>query len=165
MRKKCNGDNKMDIEEILNMLIETEYSYSKKLKAIAEKIKHPTLSTILLAIARDSEKHGDLYKAILKLMKDIQPMLSQEELLLIRKEIDRHIETESRMIESSKKLLERMDDPRIKILLEIVYEDEVKHHKALINIRDRIAKVETIEEEDIWTEIWKHSPWHGGPGG
>jgi len=165
LKKKCNSDDKMSIEEILNMLVETEYSYSKELKAIAEKIKHPTLSAILLAIARDSEKHGDLYKAILKLTKDVQPMLSQEELSLIRKEIDRHIETENRMIESSKKLLDRMDDPRIKILLEIVYEDEVKHHRALINIRDRIAKVETIEEEDIWMEIWKHSPWHGGPGG
>ncbi len=165
MKKKHRDDMIMSIEEALNKLIEAEDRYSKELKAVAKEIEHPVLSAILLAIAIDSEKHRDLYRAILGLVKSIQPMLSQNELSLIRRQIDRHIETEVKMIKSSKELLERIDDPRIKILLEAIHEDEIKHHKVLINIRDRIAKAETIEEEDMWTEIWKHSPWHGGPEG
>lgn len=46
-----------------------------------------------------------------------------------------------------------------------IYDDEQKHHKLLLDIKDKIAKRETLTEDVLWDLIWKDSPWHGAPGG
>jgi hypothetical protein len=62
----------------------------------------------------------------------------------------KHTETEAEMVEVTKKLAEEVDDhPRLKLVFEAIHADEVKHHKLLLLIKDKIARVETFTEEDL----------------
>lgn len=144
---------------------EKEQKYSQELADIANKFKHPVLKALIYAVSRDSEKHRFFYYSLAQLVKSSQPVLTEEEFKYIAEGIDKHIQVEKEMIEYTQRLLNETKDPRMKIILAAIYEDEVKHHKLLVTIKDKIARRETLTEEELWDMIWKDSPWHGTPGG
>jgi len=154
----------IDVSE-LEKMAEAERRYAEELAEISKLIRHPVLSSLFKAISKDSEKHGEFYAALAKLFREVQPLITEEELKIISEAVEKHIETERRMIETAKKLLDSVQDTRAKVVLEAILRDEVEHHKLLITIRDRIARPETFTEQDFWDWVWKHSPWHGSPGG
>lgn len=92
-------------------------------------------------------------------------MLREEELKTLKASIEKHLEVEAKMIQLTKEWGEKVEDPRLKMILWAIHEDEVKHHRLLEDIRDKIAKRETFTEDDFWDAVWKDSPWHGTPGG
>jgi rubrerythrin len=158
----------MSVKEYLNVfkeMIDREKVYAKALAELSRKIEHPVLQSIFVGIANDSLKHSQLYEALVKLLTSPQPVLSQEELELLSKEVDKHIETEALMVKLVGELLKEVEDPRLKLVLSTIYNDEVEHHNVLVSVRDNLAKREAVTEEDIWDAIWRDSPWHGTPGG
>ncbi|MEM1509622.1 MAG: ferritin family protein [Thermofilaceae archaeon] len=156
-----------EIPVILGRLSEAESNYAEELRKLASSIRYTAaLSAIFTALSKDSEKHAELYESLLKIMGETaQPRLFEEDLKLVSDAIDRHIETEKKMIEESRKLLDKIEDSRIRLLLAAIYEDEVKHHKLLVDVKDKIAKIQTFTEEEFWDAVWRDSPWHGTPGG
>ncbi len=142
-----------------------EKQYAEELRKLGESIKHPVLKTLFLSIAKDSEKHSLMYEAIHQVLTQTQPFISEEELKRIAQEIQKHIETEAKMLEEAEKILSSSQDPRIKLLASAIVEDEAKHHALLQSIKKRIAEEETLSEKILWDMIWKDSPWHGTPGG
>lgn len=154
-----------EFSKIIEEMIYKELEYSKKLKNLGEKIKHPLLRALFIGISLDSEKHSKFYRAILSLLKETLPLISEDDLNQIKEEIKQHIETEARMLEITKNLLNKAEDPRLKLILAALYQDENNHHKLLIDIERNIAKKETFTEADYWEAVWKDSPWHGAPGG
>uniref|UniRef100_A0A7C5UWF7 Ferritin-like domain-containing protein n=1 Tax=Ignisphaera aggregans TaxID=334771 RepID=A0A7C5UWF7_9CREN len=155
----------MNIENVIVELIEAEERYSNELIELSNTILHPTLSAIFKAVALDSKKHAEIYRAVLKLIKELQPLISEDDLRIIKETIDKHIKTEVLMIEKSKDVLGKIDDPRVKILVEAIHQNEIEHHKILSNIKDKLASQIIAVEKDIWEAIWLYSPWHGTPGG
>ncbi|MEM1525879.1 MAG: ferritin-like domain-containing protein [Ignisphaera sp.] len=151
--------------KVFTDLVDMEKSYADKLRILANRIKHPVMKVLLLGIANDSEKHAQLYVAIVELLTKYQPTLSQEEFKALSEEITKHIETEMKMMEVTRELLTKLNDPRVKLLIASIHEDEVKHHKLLISIRDNVSREYVVSEEDMWNAIWRDSPWHGTPGG
>jgi rubrerythrin len=145
--------------------IQLEKKYAEELKNLAEAIKHPVLRTLFLGIAQDSLKHSVMYEAILQLTSQIQPFIALEELKNIATIISKHIETELKMLEEARKLLSTSQDPRIKLLVAAIADDEAKHHALLLAIKENIAKEEALTEQVYWDLVWKDSPWHGTPGG
>jgi len=145
--------------------IQLEKKYAEELKNLAEATKHPVLRTLFLGIAQDSLKHSMMYEAILQLTSQIQPFISLEELKDIATAISKHIETELKMLEEARKLLSTSQDPRIKLLVAAIADDEAKHHALLLAIKKNIAEEEAFTEEIYWDLVWKDSPWHGTPGG
>ncbi len=158
----------MEIEEIKKLAHEMaiqEKKYAEELRKLAEKIKHPVLEALIKGIASDSEKHSIFYSAVEELLSRVQPLLTEEELEEIKKGIRKHIEMEAKMVEFTRKMAQETDDPRLKLVFSAIHEDELKHHKLLLDIEKKIAELETFTEEDLWDAIWKDSPWHGSPGG
>jgi rubrerythrin len=145
--------------------IQLEKKYAEELKNLAEATKHPALRTLFLGIAQDSIKHSMMYEAILQLTSQIQPFITLEELKNIATTISKHIETELKMLEEARKLLSTSQDPRIKLLVAAIADDEAKHHALLLAIKKNIAEEEAFTEEIYWDLVWKDSPWHGTPGG
>ncbi|MEM1644773.1 MAG: ferritin-like domain-containing protein [Ignisphaera sp.] len=157
--------NEEQYTEMFKYLVEMERRYSENLRILADRIKHPVMKALLIGIANDSEKHAQFYTAIIELITKYQPAISQEEFKILKEEIEKHIETELKMIETTKQLFTKFGDPRVKLLLMAIHEDEIKHHKVLISIRDNVTTEYVINEEDMWNAIWRDSPWHGTPGG
>jgi len=145
--------------------IQLEKKHAEELKNLAETIKHPVLRTLFLGIAQDSLKHSMMYEAILQLTSQIQPFITLEELKNIATIISKHIETELKMLEEARKLLSTSQDPRIKLLVAAIANDEAKHHALLLAIKENIAEEEALTEQVYWELVWKDSPWHGTPGG
>ena len=107
-----------------------------------------------------------LYEALARIaVGEHQPKLLEEDLRVIGEVIDRHIETERRMIEETRKLLESIAEARMKLILSAIHEDEVHHHKVLVDIKDKIARARVLTEDEFWDAVWRDSPWHGTPGG
>jgi len=142
-----------------------EREYAEKLLALSDKIKHPLLQSLFKAVAQDSLKHSMFYNSLVEFLSAIQPVITEEEYRLISSTIDEHIETEKEMIEKTRKFLSEAGDPRLKLVLEAIYRDEVEHHKLLASIKKNIAEREKFGEEELWDMVWKESPWHGTPGG
>jgi rubrerythrin len=151
--------------EIVSRGVEEELNYAKKLRRLAENIKHPVLRALFEAIAHDSEKHSLILAAIKSYLENNRPLLSSEDLEAIKKEIGDHIREESEAIKELTEILEHVKEPQLRLLLEAMLADERAHHELLINIEKVIVEKETVSEDDFWDYIWRHSPWHGAPGG
>ena len=157
--------NKQELASLLKTMSEKEKKYAEELENLSERFRHPVLQALIKGIAKDSEKHSIFYAALAKLVGEIQPMITEEELRIIREGLEKHIETEANMIELTRRLAVETSDPRQKLVLQAIYEDEVKHHKILLDIHRNIVEKEAFTEEQVWDSVWKDSPWHGAPGG
>jgi len=146
-------------------MCEKEMMYAEELIKVAGRFKHPVLQALIKGIARDSEKHSLFYDALATFLSSTQPVLVEEEFRIISEGIEKHIRIEEEMIESTRRILESVDDPRLKLLLSAIYDDEVKHHELLLAIKRAIAERERFGEEELWDTVWRDSPWHGTPGG
>lgn len=154
----------MSISELLE-LAQLEEMYAGELEKLAQSIKHPVLKALLKSIAKDSEKHALMYKAVVELVSRTQPFISEKEYREIAEAVSKHIETEIKMLEKAKSVASSSEDPRVKLLVFAIVDDESRHHKLLLSIKNNVARAETLTEELLWQMIWKDSPWHGTPGG
>ncbi|MCS7128848.1 MAG: ferritin-like domain-containing protein [Desulfurococcaceae archaeon] len=153
------------IKKDLLEFAELEEKYAEELRELAKSLKHPVLRAIFESISKDSEKHSALYKAIAILVSEVQPFISEEDLVRITATIEKHIKLESLMLERARGILLKIEDPRVKLLAASIADDESKHHKLLLSIKTGIAEAETFTESMLWDLVWKESPWHGAPGG
>ncbi|MEM0005095.1 MAG: ferritin-like domain-containing protein [Desulfurococcaceae archaeon] len=151
--------------EDLRKLALMEETYANELMKLANSIKHPVLRSLFESIAKDSEKHALMYKAVIEVLESTQPFISEEDLKRVTVSINQHIETEIKMLNIALSIASEAKDPRVKLLISAIADDESRHHKLLLNIKEKIAKPETLTEDILWEMIWKDSPWHGTPGG
>lgn len=154
-----------ELVEKFSKFAEMERKHAEQLRALANGLRHPALRAIFASISRDSEKHAELYSSLVSLLKDPQPFISEEDLKRISEVIEVHINTEARMIAEARSALSSVEDPRMKLIIAAILDDELQHHKLLLNVKEKIAAAETLTENLLWDMIWKDSPWHGSPGG
>ena len=96
-----------DILETARNMVGEEKRYALELKELANKFRHPVLQALILGTALDSEKHSLFYNFIVKLWSERTPVLTEEELRIIRKGIRKHIEMKNKMIRLTKELAKR----------------------------------------------------------
>lgn len=155
----------MDLIKRILYFSELEQTYAQELKELSDRLDHPVLRALFHSISKDSEKHGYMYRSLAELLSRTQPFISEKDLEVIAKVIKNHIETERQMLEEAQRLLLESSDPRVKLIMAAIADDESRHHALLKSIDKRIAREETMREEFIWEMIWRDSPWHGAPGG
>ncbi|MEM2288243.1 MAG: hypothetical protein QW503_04060, partial [Sulfolobales archaeon] len=88
-----------DLVKYFQRLSDLELKYASELKVLSEKLRHPVLKALIGAIAGDSVKHSQMYKAVVELLTEIQPLLTAEDVKEIANRISDHIRTEAMMIE------------------------------------------------------------------
>ncbi|MET1127955.1 MAG: ferritin-like domain-containing protein [Thermoproteota archaeon] len=150
----------MSLEKVAGILekaVETERAHAERLRALAKRISHPVLRTLLMGIAEDSAKHAIMYEALLEIARGKIGILSPEELNAFRSEVSHHIEVEKLMIEVVEKALSALDDLRAKLVLDAIRNDEVRHHTLLLTLRDAVAERDTIDEDEFWSQVWSGS--------
>jgi hypothetical protein len=104
-----------DFIDIFKDMVEKEKIYTNALIELSGKIYHLVLKSILIEIVNDSLKHSRFYEALAELISSVQPALSQEELQVVSKEIDKHIDTEAKMIELVNVILKRVENPNLNL--------------------------------------------------
>ncbi|MEZ0346318.1 MAG: ferritin-like domain-containing protein [Infirmifilum sp.] len=149
----------------LEKSIRLELRNAEELEKGVTGLKSEVIRTILGSIAFDSRKHAEMYKGILNILTNISPAISEEDFDKLKGIVETHIRIEEEMIRELKELLGNVSDPRVENIFKYIFDDEVKHHKLLVNILEIIVKREVIKESEIWEMLWKEVPFHGTPGG
>lgn len=151
----------MNTQRFRNMA-KMEEEHASSLSESVSGLRNVVVQELLRSIAHDSRKHKGLYEAISNLSKEVA-LVTEEEYDRIENVIKEHIETEGRMLEEVKKLLDSEEDPRVKHLLVEIEKDEVKHHTLMRNLLDTVINKETLFEQDTWNMLWKGVDGHGAP--
>ena len=146
------------LENMSKMEEEHALSLSKSVSGL----RNVVVQEILRSVAHDSRKHKGLYEVISNLSKEVA-LITEDEYNRIENVVKEHVETEERMLEEIKKLVESEEDPRVKHLLLEIEKDEVKHHTLMRNLLDTVINRETLFEQDTWNMLWKGVDGHGAP--
>jgi rubrerythrin len=120
---------------------------------------------VLKGISLDSVKHAEMYTAAVKLLTDVTPPLTQENLDTQIELVKDHIRLEVELIQKIGRILPNIENEKVSLLLNAILTDEKRHHALLTEVLQILVKGETITEEDWWDLIWKNVPFHGSPGG
>jgi rubrerythrin len=136
-------------------LIDLEKKYASSLSESVENLRNVVVRETLKGIAHDSIKHASFFRAILSLIRDVEPVLAEDDYDRLEKVIEGHISVEERMLEESRRLLSSLKNLWIKHLLKEIYDDEVKHHALMTRLLEAVINREALFEDDWWDTIWK----------
>ena len=149
------------VEKMLKMA-EMEKKYALKYNESVMGLENVAIEGLMMGVSYDSHKHAALYKTIAAILKG--PLgLTDVEYEQIEKSLKQHIDVEAKMIEEVKALMSSETDERVKLLLNEIYADEIRHHKFYKNLLKKVVNKDLIFEHDIWTQLWKDVPTHGAP--
>ncbi len=139
-------------QETLVKLVKEQIKIEKNfVTAVDEQIKNVhnvAARLLLLETKKDSEKHAMILEGILEVIskKGAVPLWdtlldSYVDKIVIRRSLEKHIETEKAMLDHIKKEMKETDDEGIKLLLEHIASDEDKHHKILQAVIKQAYKI------------------------
>lgn len=128
-------------------------------------IKNPVVKAVLKGISLDSNKHAEMYTSAINLLTSISQALTEDNLDEQRELVEKHIHLEAEIINKLKKVIPSVKNKKVKLLLDAILSDEIRHHALLKKVLDVIVRGETITENDWWDIMWENVPFHGAPGG
>ena len=143
------------------MLSDLEKKYAVELDREYRGYGNEIVRELIASVMIDSQKHAGLYKVAAMLASGKSLAITEEEFKLLEEKLKLHIEKEKEMLEAVTKLMEEVEDDRIKKILIMIYEDELMHHPFMTNFLDLVIKRETITEQDIWDQLFRDLPTHG----
>ena len=132
-------------------------------KGLAE-IKNPAVKAVLKGISLDSAKHAEMYCSVISLLTSVPQALTEENLDKQRSLVEKHIQLEAEIIKKLDAVIPSVQNRKVKLLLEAILSDEVRHHALLKKVLEIIVAGETITDEDWWDVLWENVPFHGAPG-
>lgn len=126
------------VAELIQKQKKAEKSMVKAVKALEEKIHNAAAKLLLAELRLDSTKHANICQEILNVTKGIKPaklwdarIESYVDMLVVKKELEKHIKLEEEMLKDVEKMIGETEDEAIKLLLTHIVEDEKKHHKNI----------------------------------
>jgi rubrerythrin len=166
--KSLGGKCLSSKNELLNFLKEQmkiENKIVESLNNALVEIRNPAVKGVLKGISLDSVKHAEMYGSAVKLLTEVSPALTQENLDKQRELVEKHIRMEAELIQRISEKISGIKNDKVKLLLNAILMDEKRHHKLLVKVLGVLVRGETITEEDWWDLLWKNVPFHGAPGG
>ena len=160
-----NSNSNLELIDFIKRQIKIEKEIVASLDKGLVDIKNPPVKGVLKGISLDSVKHAELYASALSLLTNVSQALTQENLDAQRALVERHIQLEADLISKIESILPKIDNKKVKFLIESILTDEKRHHAMLKTVLDLIVHGETITEADWWELLWENVPFHGAPGG
>lgn len=145
--------------------IKIENEIVESLNRSLEGIANPVVRGVLKGISLDSIKHAEMYTSTLQLLTGISKALTQEHLDKQREVVEKHIRIEAELIKKIKEEMPKVENEKVKLLLNSILKDEERHHALLMEVLEVLVRGETITDEEWWDIVWKNVPFHGAPGG
>ena len=131
--------------ELINVQKAFEENHAARLEPIINETKNSLLKLPLSRIKWDTMKHAAIFQAILDLDKDQVIWEINKERMV--KEIDYHITTEKKMIETIRNILEIAVDEKTKPLFQEILTDEERHHRILIHLKEIIDSIDVSKSD------------------
>jgi rubrerythrin len=158
-------DEKDELTKFLREQVTIENTIVDSLNNSLGEITNQAVRGVLKGISLDSVKHAEMYTAAVKLLTDVTPPLTQENLDTQIELVKNHIRLEAELIQKIGKILPNVENEKVTLLLNAILTDEKRHHALLTEVLQILVQGETITEDDWWNLIWKNVPFHGSPGG
>jgi len=159
------SDSNLELIDFIKRQINIEKEIVTSLNKGLVDIKNPPVKGVLKGISLDSVKHAELYASALSLLTNVSQALTQENLDAQKALVEKHIQLEADLIGKIENILPKIDNKKVKFLVESILTDEKRHHAMLKTVLDLIVHGETITEADWWELLWENVPFHGAPGG
>lgn len=120
---------------------------------------------VLKGISLDSSKHAEMYSSAINLLTTVSQALTEDNLDKQMQLVEKHIQLETEIINKLQEVIPFVQNKKVKLLLDAILSDEVRHHALLKKVLDILVAGETITENDWWEVMWESVPFHGAPGG
>ena len=157
--------NEQDTLRFLDKQIDLEARIVEQVERNTSELSNVFVKDLLLGIAQDSRKHATLLNALKAQVQRRVPLIDEAQRDSIARGIDGHIRLEAEAIQTYSYLVENSENNAIKTIAGVIREDELGHHKLLVDLHKALIEPETLTEEALWDSLWADSPWHGSPGG
>ena len=132
--------------EVINLLKnqkKIELSHVETLKESMKDLKHPMARVILEAIIHDSRKHAAIAQALIEVDAGKLPMkldLDMGPAVKLHQNIKQHVNLEKTMIETLTKIMELIEDDRVKAFIDYWIDEEKRHHQLLNELSNLIDR-------------------------
>ena len=151
--------------EFLREQIKIEKGIVDSLNKALVDIENPAVKGSLKGVSLDSVKHAEMYTSAVNLLTEVPKALTQEHLDKQTELVKKHIELELRLIRKISEELPKVENEKVRLLLNAILSDEKRHHALLKELLEILVRGETITEEEWLDVMWKSVPFHGAPGG
>ena len=121
-----------EIMKIFKDQIEVEKQAIKELQDAANNSKNGAVKLILKEMVYDSMKHQDLSQGIIDIVSEKFVLAPEKD--EIKKSLGKHLALEKKAVDNLKKLVTKVKDPTIMLLIKQMIDDEDRHHKLLEKI-------------------------------
>ncbi len=132
-------------DELIDLLknhMEIEEKTVRALSPLADMTKNNVFRVFLRRLILDSMKHVDILRAVIDLKRGV--VVSDIEKEWMWKELKTHIDNEKEMMLSVQIILSKVQDKKIKVLLEEILCDEQQHHEILNELLKILEGIEKI---------------------
>jgi rubrerythrin len=147
-----------EIFRFLENQIKLENQIVKSVSDALETVENEAVSTALRGISLDSSKHAEMYRSAIALLSRSSVPLDETQLNIQAKVIERHIRLEEAVIEQLDKMMPKVKNEKVTLLLKAILMDEHRHHKLLKTLLQVVVSGEAITEADWWDALWGDVP-------
>jgi len=147
-------------EELIGMLKEQrafEQNTADSLTASVNRTKNSIVRLFLNRLVLDSLKHADLLQALIDL--NAGAIVADIDKYRMKKELNKHLLNEKEMLSRVQKIIGKVEDERMRGLLQQIIGDEQRHHKILNELLRIIETIENIKDEDWWELYYDRAEW------
>lgn len=135
-------ETKERLVELVRKQIEIEKENVVQVSETEKKVGNAAAKLSLLEIQLDSQKHADILNGILEVLRGIPPsktlfehqLESYVDPFVVERELESHIKREDEMLDHVEEEIKQTKDEALKLLLQHIVDDEIKHHKILETI-------------------------------
>jgi len=155
--------SKKDVKmaEKFKNLSRVEDDYAVKLGVEVRGYGNEVLRDIVGSVAVDSKKHAGLFKACAAIAAGESLSITEDEYNELVKSLEKHEAVEGNMIKVVDDILAKTKDDRIRMMLNHIKSDEIRHHLLIRSLTKMVVKREIILEKDVWNQLFRDVLTHG----
>ena len=148
---------KQEFKTMIEERIENEREAVRLLHDSMEKTNNTVIRLLLRQLALDSAKHEHMLRAILELLEAPSNEQFSREGEEFRKAIEKHVEVEREMLEGFEKIVDKIEDKRVRFILQDIISDEKKHHAIMKRMHELVCEGEKVKDEKWWDFLFRYS--------
>lgn len=135
-------------------MIKDERETVNHLSQTINKTKNNVIKILMQILLIDSLKHEKILQIVLSIIKT--PKLESSEVSEVAQHLKEHVEEEKTMMENFETLVDKVEDQRIRFLLENIITDEKRHHNIVERITELVVDSETSDDA-WWDFLYRYS--------